>query len=214
LLFSNLFQTLFSAAESYLTLGYSVIPLYGDADPARPKVPALSWAAYQKARPSLDQCRSWFLDDEFLGIGIVTGIISRLAVLDFDSPEAFRSFQSRYPDLAQQQVIQTRRGYHIYYQLPPNFRLPSRKGQGIDLLAEGCFAVARPTVIAGIPYQLVRGGMPRLLSLSDIHAIGQFMDEYVGAGKLPRKAVSYQSPVINGQSVSEAVLGILMKHSP
>jgi len=188
---SNLPQTFFFTAECYLALNYSVIPLYGDADPARPKVPAVGWGAYQKSRPSLEQCRQWFLEDGFLGLGIVTGAISRLAVLDFDTAEAFRTFRSRYPALAEYQVIQTRRGYHVYFQLPPNFRLSSRKGKGVDLLAEGSYVVARPTVIAGYPYKLVQGGMPLLLGLSEVQAIWGFVDAYVD--QLP--VASCQLPV-------------------
>ena len=79
--FSNLFQTLFFTAETYLALGYAPIPLYGDADPSRPKVAAVPWLAYQKAKPSLDQCRDWFLESQFAAIGIVTGMVAGLGTI-------------------------------------------------------------------------------------------------------------------------------------
>jgi hypothetical protein len=199
--FSNLFQTLFCAAEAYLALGYSIIPLYGDRDPSRPKVAAVSWSAYQQAKPSLDQCRDWFLNCQFAGLGIVTGTISHLAVLDFDTPDSFRDFQSRFPALAQTSIIQTRRGFHIYFRLPPNLRLASRKGGGLDLLAEGSYVVARPTVIDGHAYKLIRGGQPTLLGLDAIHHIRRFLDE-----RKPSPVTSRQSPKIDTSTSDSSLI--------
>ena len=171
------FKLYLSTAEAYLALGYSVIPLYGDGDPGRAKVAAVPWSAYQQAKPTLDQCQDWFLNHQFAGLGIITGTISRLAVLDFDTPDSFRDFKSLFPSLAETSIIQTRRGYHIYFRLPPNLRLASRKGGGVDLLAEGSYVVARPTVIDGHAYKFIRGGQPALLGLDAIHQIQGFLDE-------------------------------------
>lgn len=193
--FSNLFQTLLSTAEAYLTLGYSLIPLYGDRDLSRPKVAAVPWSAYQQAKPSLDQCQDWFLNHQFAGLGIVTGTISRLAVLDFDTQDSFRDFQSHFPALTETSIVQTRRGYHIYFRLPPNLRLASRKGGGVDLLAEGSYVVARPTVIDGHAYKLIRGGQPALLDLDAIHQIHSFLDE-----RKPSPVTRHQLPVSSFQS--------------
>ena len=186
---SNVSPTIFTAAEAYFTLGYSVIPLLGDTHPDRPKVAAVPWSAYQQSKPSLEQLRQWFLEDEFPALAIVTGVISRLAVLDFDTPAGFRSFKSRFPALAETHVVQTRRGFHIHYRLPSNMRFPSRKGQGVDLLSDGCYVVARPSTIAGHTYKLVQGGQPRTLSLPDLHHILSFIEEQI----------SHQFPVSSSQ---------------
>jgi hypothetical protein len=174
---SNLFQTLYDTAEIYISLGYSVIPVWGAASPTRPKVAAVEWSIYQQRRPVLGELREWFLNSNFAGLAIVTGKISRLAVLDFDTPEGFRQFSAQFPDLAERQVIQTRRGYHIYYQIPPHLHLPSRKGQGIDLLADGRYAIARPTGIDGYYYRLFRGGQPKPLTQTDTEHIIRFFDD-------------------------------------
>jgi hypothetical protein len=172
---SNLFQTLYTTAEAYLSLGYSVIPVWGKADPTRPKVAGIEWCAYQRRRPTLHELRGWFLASSFSGIAIVTGSISQLVVLDFDTHEGFREFSAQHPDLVATQVIQTRRGYHIYFHLPPHLHLPSRKGQGIDLLAAGRYVVARPTCIDGHVYKLIRGGQPKTLTQFDIDSINRFI---------------------------------------
>jgi len=173
---SNRSQTLCSTAEAYLTLNYSVIPIYGDADPTRPKVASIEWGVYQRRRPTLTEIQNWFVQESFGGIAIVTGGISRLAVLDFDTEDSFRDFRSQYPDLAELNIVQTRRGYHIYFQVPPHLRLPSRKGHNIDLLSDGRYVVARPTCIDGHTYKLIRGGQPKLLSPYDIDRIMRFLN--------------------------------------
>jgi hypothetical protein len=188
---TNVSPTIFTAAEAYFSLGYSVIPLLGDANPDRPKVAAIPWSAYQQSRPTLAQLRQWFVEDGFPALAIITGSISRLAVLDFDTPAGFRDFKARFPVLAETHVVQTRRGFHIYYQLPSNLRVPSRKGGGIDLLSDGCYVVARPSTIAGNTYKLVQGGQPRLLALPDLHHILSFIEEQAGR-QLP--VSSFQSP--------------------
>ena len=173
---SNYFLTLFTAAQAYLALGYSVIPLHGDVDPIRPKVAATPWRDYQHTRPTEEQLNQWFTVEHFGALGIVTGQISRLVVLDFDDPRLFHRFGKQYPDLAERHVIQTRRGCHIYYQLPQHLRVATRKGQGIDLLSDGCYVVARPSIIDGHTYKLIRGGQPKRLTLGDIGRIKDFLE--------------------------------------
>src|SRR5689334_20656905 len=75
---SNTFQTLLTFSEAYFYIGYSVIPLHGDSDPSRPKVPAIPWTAFQKQRAPLHQHQQWFVQNQFAGLGIVTGRISQL----------------------------------------------------------------------------------------------------------------------------------------
>src|SRR6185436_7868414 len=90
----NTFQTLLNAAEAYFHLGYAVIPLLGDFDPTRPKVAARSWSVYQQRLATLDEIATWFSPTGgAAALGIVTGRISRLAVLDFDSPDLFADFR-------------------------------------------------------------------------------------------------------------------------
>lgn len=174
---SNHSQTLYGTAEAYLALGYSVIPVWGMSDPARPKVAGVEWGLYQRRRPTLTEIHKWFLEDGFGGLAIVTGNISRLAVLDFDTQEGFRDFSTQFPDLVATQVIQTRRGYHVYFHLPPHLHLLSRKGQGIDLLVAGRYVIARPTCIDGHAYKLIRGGQPKTLTQFDVDSINRFIDK-------------------------------------
>ena len=165
-----------------------MIPLLGDAAPERPKTPAVEWKAYQSRRASESDFLRWFRRCGFQAIGLVTGRISNLMVLDFDDPALYHAFCAQHPDLAELQVIQTRRGYHIYYHLPPHLHVQTRKGQGIDLLANGCYVVARPTVIAGFAYRLVKGGQPKVLTQQHINRINQFLDAHEPSPLTPARA--------------------------
>ena len=123
-------------AEAYFYLGYSVIPLLGDRDLSRPKVPAMPWGGFQKYRASPNDYKQWFSESGFAGLGIVTGRISQLVVLDFDSEPIFNIFKAQYPDLLETHTVRSAgRGLpHLYFKLPPHLHLDSQKGQGIDLL--------------------------------------------------------------------------------
>ena len=72
----------FHHAAEYVERGWSVIPLRGK----RPAIP--SWTEYQTRRPTQDEIRSWFSNSSGStppNIGIVTGSISGLVVVDCDT---------------------------------------------------------------------------------------------------------------------------------
>lgn len=174
----NDFPTLLNAAETYFSFGYAVIPLLGDFDPTRPKVAARSWSAYQNRLARLDEFNDWFSPEGgAAALGIVTGRISRLVVLDFDSADLFSEFRLRFPDLLETRTVQSAgRGLpHLYFHLPPHLSLASQKREGIDLLSDGRYVVAPPTVINDQPYKITRGGMPRPLNDYDIKRLQSFV---------------------------------------
>ncbi len=177
----NRFQTLLTAAETYLSLGYAVIPLNGDLDPARPKVAACAWSLYQRQRPALTDLQTWFSEAGIGGaLGIVTGGISRLVVLDFDSAAAFSDFSRRYPDLLETRTVRSagRALPHLYFRLPQGLHIASQKTIGVDLLSDGRYVVAPPSTINGQAYTLTRGGMPRTLTDHDIRRLNTFLTTY------------------------------------
>ena len=173
-------QTLLNAAEAYYYLGYSVIPLLGDVDPARPKVAARSWSVYQQRLANLNEFQNWFSPEGgAAALGIVTGRISRLVVLDFDSPDLFADFRRRFPDLLETRTVQSAgRGLpHLYFHLPPHLCLASHKRLGVDLLSDGRYVVAPPSTINDSPYRITRGGMPRALTAHDIQRLQSFLTD-------------------------------------
>lgn len=180
-------ELVLNAALMYANLGRSVIPVYVDAN--RAKTPAVHWSIFQRRRATTDDLTRWFSLTRFSGIGIVTGLISLLCVLDFDNDEAFAAFATAFPDLTETYIVRTRRGWHVYFALPPYLHVSSRSVTGIDLLAEGKYVVAPPTTIDGFRYKSVRGGQPRILSENDLSRVHHFLD---GRSK-PRSTVNDQT---------------------
>lgn len=202
----NLDETLtcVSSALSYLALGYSVIPLRGSSDPAQPKSPAVSWKAYQQRRASESEIHSWV--DRLGAVGIVTGRISGLAVLDFDHPSLYERFELAHPELCQTRQVETRRGCHLYFYLPSHLSTRSQKGDRVDWLWEGCYVVAPSSVINGHRYKLCRGGSPRTLSAQDLRQIEAFLGS---VGHSPLQTDKPQNDIVSGDSAPLSDLDLI-----
>lgn len=170
------------------------------------KVAAVEWKPYQHRRPAQSVLQRWFTQGQYPGIAIITGAISNLVVLDFDDPDLFQQFKTRFSDLAETRTIQTRRGFHLYFSLPPHVRIASRKIPGIDLLSDGRYVVAPPSIIDGHTYTVIRGGQPRMLTTQDSARIAAFLD-YV-ATTLP------SSPVARAKGPFQGIQGVSCKNVP
>ena len=195
------FSDLQLAAEVYLSLGYSLIPVYGDTQPDRAKVAAVAWSIFRQRRPTVNEIRHWFHDMRFGGLAIITGHISGLVVLDFDDPSRAEAFARYCPHLTETRTVRSAsRGLpHYYYRLPPHLHLDSRRASGVDLQADGRYVLAPPTVIGGKAYEISRGGSPRDLSNADIALILRFMSEKALPGHpntiSPANRLSLPTPV-------------------
>lgn len=171
-------RRLFGAAEIYLGLGYSVIPLRGSTSKNAPKAPSVTWTPFQKVAPTTRLVEDWFINKRrYGGIGIVTGEVSRLAVMDFDSKQLYEVFKNEYPSLTDTRTIITRRGYHLYYHISTNLTAlaKTKKLNGVDWLFEGCYVVAPPSIIDGYQYRAYVGKMPRSLEENDLRTINDFL---------------------------------------
>jgi len=177
----NLNQVLSQTASGYVDLGWSVVPLWGDSKPAQAKVAAVAWTPYQRRHAGADEIERWFDRTPYAGLGIVTGTVSQLLVLDFDAPELFHAFERELPELAATRTVLTRRGRHLYFHVPPYLRVPSRKLAGVDLLSDGHYVVAPPTVIDGHVYRVKRGGLPKTVDPTDVRRINAFLDRHAVA---------------------------------
>ncbi len=90
------------AALFYLKSGFSVIPVGKD------KKPLILWKGFQTRRPTEKEMKTWFQLPNVHGIGIVTGAISGIAVVDVEKGGVIN-------DLPETAMSQTGGGgWHLY----------------------------------------------------------------------------------------------------
>ena len=161
---------------SYFNRTWSIFPVYADQRSEFAKHPAVRWADYQTRVATLSEINRWYHVQNLSGIAIVTGNLSRLIVLDFDSMDVYDTFCSQYPKLANSYTVNTRRGKHIYYTLIPSLKVPpTTHGNGIDLQAEGAYVVAPPTTINGFTYTIAKDLPLHTLIPAEIAIIQRFI---------------------------------------
>jgi len=158
------------AAKRYLARGWSVLPL-------RPpdKRPLIPWGYLQNERPSEDDIAEWFRRWPHANIGIVTGEISNLIVLDVDPKHggdtALERLERRYRPLsATVEAVTGGGGRHLYFAHPGGLTR-NRVGlaQGIDLRGDGGYIVAPPsTHPSGGLYEWVAGHTPEEIALAPL----------------------------------------------
>jgi len=134
-------------AQRYLARGWCVVPLR-----ARDKRPLVAWEPLQNAAPSAEQVTQWFTRWPDANIGIVTGEISNLVVLDIDPKHggdvALERLERQHGPLpATIEVITGGGGRHLYFSHPGSL-IRNRAGlaQGIDLRGDGGYIVAPPSI--------------------------------------------------------------------
>src|SRR5665647_1987583 len=72
-------------ALAYHQMGLAVIPMRENGDEKKPYV---RWGKYREKLPTAQEIRAWWSKWPEANIGIITGSISGLFVLDVDSQEA------------------------------------------------------------------------------------------------------------------------------
>ena len=134
---------------------FPVIPLQKD------KKPFLKWQDYQRRKATADEIKQWWSKYPNAMIGIVTGQISGLFVVDCDSEEGFDAVQKLLPDSLDIPTARTPRGgWHLYFQYPTNSTLTVKSGimPGVDIRGEGGYIVAAPSMNGnGKGYQWLDG---------------------------------------------------------
>ncbi len=127
------------AALDYRKTNLSVIPVGKD------KRPLISWKEYQDRHATEDEIKKWWTDYPNANVGIVTGKISGLAVLDCDSQDAITAFLTKYK--GQTPAAKTPRGMHYYFKYEDGIRNTVKVGNlDMDIRGEGGYVVAPPSI--------------------------------------------------------------------
>ncbi len=141
--------------------GFSIIPIQSGGK--RPLVP---WIEYQSRRPAEEEIRQWWQQYPNANIGIVTGKISGIVVIDLDlDKDDNESGTKIYEQAPTDLIVKTGRGgYHLYYRYPEDMdHISNRVGllSGVDVRADGGYVVAPPSVhSSGRLYEWTRRGVP------------------------------------------------------
>ena len=152
--------------NEYVNIGWSILPV----KPSEKRPYMNNWLQYNKTRATKATVDNWFNNLSGAGVGMVTGKISNIVVLDVESycPTPIEEILKKYPT---QLISRTGSGgYHLFYQYPTNVpRVANRVGifEGADLRADGGFIVLPPTVHpSGNKYEWVQRGTPMAFPLA------------------------------------------------
>ena len=137
-----------NAAMVYLTRGWSPIPVGSD------KRPLLEWKRFQDEHATEAEISAWYETWPEGALGIVTGKVSGLLVLDIDAadPKRFATGCAKIaellPDGLTTPTVRTRRGGLHYYFRRPDVGMGNRAkvaGFDIDVRCDGGYVVAPPS---------------------------------------------------------------------
>jgi uncharacterized protein (DUF927 family) len=131
------------AATAYAMRGFSVIPL----KPKDKRPDLKSWDPYKTQHASWDEIDRWFRVPK--NIGIVTGAISGIIVLDIDGPdgdEALKAITGRHGDLPATWCSITGKGRHYLFRHPGGeLKNMANRQLSIDVRGDGGYIVAPPS---------------------------------------------------------------------
>lgn len=155
-----------AAALGYLALGWSVAPVQ-----ARGKRPLVRWTALQSARATPAEIARWFERWPDANVGVVTGAVSGLVVLDVDAghggEESLAELERMHGPLEPTpESLTGGGGRHLYFRHPGQ-EIGNRAGfrEGLDLRGDGGMVVAPPSIHpSGRPYRWRTGRDPRELA--------------------------------------------------
>lgn len=129
-------------ALSYARQGIKIFPLR-----PREKTP-LTKHGYKDATSDESQIQTWWVQWPDANIGLATGRVSGLVVIDVDGPQGEESLKSL-PPMPATWEVSTGRGRHLYYRSPEGASVGSsagRLGEKLDVRGEGGYVVAPPSI--------------------------------------------------------------------
>jgi len=155
------------AASEYTALGWSIIPV-GQNEQGGWKKPLINWKDFQTVLPTENDLASWWKKWPEARVGIVTGVVSGIVVVDVDPKN---NGSTRSLGLPATLVSNTGGGgWHYFYKHPgKDFLIENATGWpclGVDIRGDGGFVVAPPSVHAsGKAYGWAVGFDPSLIAL-------------------------------------------------
>ena len=203
------------AALTYAQYHWSVIPIR-----AVDKRPLIKWQEYQQRRATENEINEWFHRWPTANVGIVTGSISGIVVLDIDpqhgGDQSLTAWEKQHSPLPRTVEVKTGGGgRHLYFKHPGGV-VHNKVGiaPGIDIRGDGGCIVAPPSIhSSGNHYLWVKGHEPGKINTAAFPA--WLLEKVAGKGKPPGHSVQHwQQLVRNGveQGKRNATIASLTGH--
>ena len=136
-------HSMLKEALHYRDRGFSVIPLS-----YKGKKPLIPWEEYQERIAQKGEVQEWWSKWPDANIGIVTGEVSGLVVVDVDGEKGLET--AKRLGLPKGPTVKTGNGYHRYFRHPGNGDVRNFQARadlhGIDLRGDGGYVVAPPSI--------------------------------------------------------------------
>jgi hypothetical protein len=149
-------------AQLFLSMGIAVIPLRHRGKEPASHMMGGSWEKYKTSLPIEYDVRNWLWSD-WQNYGVVAGH-GDLAVIDFDTMDAFGLWSDYYSILSKHGVIETvpfmvktARGVHVYVRLHGDYN--NRKLRGVDVKIHGYVVGPESTHPSGAIYTPLNSNM-------------------------------------------------------
>ena len=150
-------------AVDYIRMGWSVIPINPEGNP-KGKKPLVSWMQFQGVAATEEEAAEWWSRWPDANIGIVTGSVSNLVVLDLDGKGALKLLREHLGgDIPVTASTKTGKGFHLYYgysdsDIASRARILTGDSCAMDVRGEGGYVVAPPSVHeSGLVYTWYKG---------------------------------------------------------
>jgi len=132
-----------TAALYYLNeKGFSIFPCNEQ------KKAMVKWLDCQKKKPTEAQVREWWTKWPDAMIGVATGKLSNLLLMDADSEGALETYSKYFPlDIETPTVRTGGGGYHYYFKFPDGCKITSNNGwaEKADAKGEGGYSILPPS---------------------------------------------------------------------
>jgi hypothetical protein len=134
---------LMSWAKKYIGLNWSIIPIE-----TRGKKPLIKWEEFQSRRASEAELNEWLKKWPDMNLGVVTGKVSNLIVVDADGAEGIKNISKL--KLISTISASSGKGKHLYYKwlntVSDVRNSASKIAPNVDIRGEGGYVVVPPSI--------------------------------------------------------------------
>ncbi len=192
-----------AAAAGYAKSGFCPIPIKGRSK----QTSLMQLAPYLERKATREELSSW----SWSGVGIVTGPLSGVLVLDVDGPEGEAELKKHGHPITPM-VRTASGGLHLYFRYPGrDVRTGIRVAPGLDVKASGGYVVAPPSIGPnGKPYEWIVS--PEDAELAEPPAwLMQLLEARSGQHKGPAPTVGEQIPSGERNKVLTSMAGTMRR---